>query len=141
MRTGKILSEVLNHLFKKPATVTTSVPTPPGFRGAPTLESTENCISCGMCARDCPAGCITMVERDNGKKYPSWNLDKCTYCAQCAESCPKKIIHMSGEPMEAVLKRFELKRVPKFVAPPPPPPPPPAPPAPAAEPKQEGPVA
>ena len=129
MRTGKILNEVLNHLFKKPATVTTLIPTPPGFRGAPYLESTLLCASCGMCARDCPAQCIEMVTLENGKKYPAFELDRCAFCAQCAESCPRKCIKMAPGITEAALMRWELRKDPKYV------------PAPEKEPKKDATIA
>lgn len=47
---------------------------------------TDKCISCGICARDCPAHTITMVE---GK--PQWGK-KCYQCTACINLCPTKAI-------------------------------------------------
>jgi len=91
-----ILKEVLVHLFKKPATrkypeEKPHVPT--GFRGRQVFDISL-CISCGLCARDCPAKAIEMVEVD-GKLRPLFHLDRCIFCYQCAESCPRNAIKSS----------------------------------------------
>lgn len=60
----------------------------------------ENCIDCGLCEKNCPAGTITM---DNGK--PVWN-EKCYQCLRCINSCPKQAIEYgSGTPGR---KRYTL---------------------------------
>lgn len=43
----------------------------------------DKCISCGLCARDCPEKAIELV---SGK--PSWTKDKCSKCSRCINSCP-----------------------------------------------------
>ena len=47
---------------------------------------TDKCISCGICARDCPANTITIVE---GK--PKWG-QKCYQCTACINLCPTRAI-------------------------------------------------
>jgi len=47
---------------------------------------TDKCISCGQCARDCPANTITMVE---GR--PQWGK-KCYQCTACINLCPTQAI-------------------------------------------------
>ena len=46
----------------------------------------ETCIGCGLCARVCPLGNITM----EGRK-PRWN-GNCTHCTACINRCPKAAI-------------------------------------------------
>lgn len=88
-----IFREVLNHLFRKPATgkypFVKCVPAE-GFRGKQVFDISL-CVSCGLCSRDCPAKAIEMVEV-NGKKRPMFLLDRCIFCYQCAESCPRDAI-------------------------------------------------
>ncbi|MGB9778622.1 MAG: 4Fe-4S binding protein [Candidatus Bathyarchaeales archaeon] len=91
-----ILKEVLVHLFKKPATrkyPEEKPHVPAGFRGRQVFDISL-CISCGLCARDCPAKAIEMVEVD-GKLRPLFHLDRCIFCYQCAESCPRNAIKSS----------------------------------------------
>ncbi len=56
-----------------------------GFIGAiwPELNSDE-CISCGLCAKSCTEGAIAMGQ-DN---KPVFSPDRCTYCGDCVKVCP-----------------------------------------------------
>jgi len=44
----------------------------------------EECIACGVCAKWCPADCITIIRRDRAKV----NLKKCIGCGECTAVCP-----------------------------------------------------
>ncbi|MBE6871628.1 MAG: 4Fe-4S dicluster domain-containing protein [Ruminococcaceae bacterium] len=44
---------------------------------------TDECISCGACAGECPVGCIS--EGDNAYVI---DADQCVDCGTCAETCP-----------------------------------------------------
>jgi formate hydrogenlyase subunit 6/NADH:ubiquinone oxidoreductase subunit I len=92
----KIAKEAFSNLFKK--RVTEKYPAVPahvadGFRGKQVLNL-SNCISCGLCARECPSNAIEMVVID-GKKRPLIHLDKCVFCYQCADTCPRKVFETS----------------------------------------------
>lgn len=54
--------------------------------------ASEACTGCGICARTCPAGTITI---GRGKKArPYWKMN-CENCNRCVNICPKKAIGTS----------------------------------------------
>lgn len=66
---------------------------PPGYRGMIRFIR-EECISCGMCARICPADAIKMYEGDE-KKYPGINYMRCVFCGFCVDICPSAALEFA----------------------------------------------
>ena len=43
----------------------------------------DECISCGTCAENCPVSCI----KEGDSQYEI-NAEECIECGQCADNCP-----------------------------------------------------
>ncbi len=94
MSLPRLLKEAAENLFKKPATLPfpkEDIPPAPGYRGLHRVDASK-CISCGLCAIDCPTKAIEMrVYSEYGnKRYPVVHYYRCVFCYQCVISCPKK---------------------------------------------------
>lgn len=52
---------------------------------------TSTCIVCGLCAKNCPVGAITV-----DRKERTWSIDRdaCVQCGLCVEKCPKNSLSM-----------------------------------------------
>jgi len=96
-RISPMLKEVFLRFFSKPVTEKypfVKAEVPEDFRGKQVFDI-DLCISCGLCARDCPSQAIEMIDVD-GKRRPLFHLDLCIFCYQCAEGCPRDAIKTSA---------------------------------------------
>lgn len=108
---GKMLSEVLKSLFKKPATLRypyIKEKMPKNFRGLINFIP-EKCIGCKICMRDCPANVINIIKIADKKFEAEFKNDQCLFCAQCVESCPRDTLEVTPEYELATLDRSSLK--------------------------------
>ena len=108
---GKMISEVLSHVAKKPAT--DAYPfgepyVPKGLRGAIKFFA-DKCVGCKLCMKDCPAEAITINKVGDKQFEATFALDRCLYCAQCVYSCNKGALASSSEFELAALDRADLK--------------------------------
>jgi len=55
------------------------------------IINTDKCIGCGMCAKKCPASCITALDAAKfpDKKKPPYVVDQaaCAKCGECMKNC------------------------------------------------------
>ncbi|HEX9059003.1 MAG TPA: 4Fe-4S binding protein [Clostridia bacterium] len=49
--------------------------------------SRENCISCGICTKECPKRALNIND-----SYLTYNVHSCITCSQCIHVCPKKAL-------------------------------------------------
>jgi electron transport complex protein RnfB len=63
------------------------------------------CIGCGICAKNCDAGAIEVVDNCAVIDYK-----KCTGCGLCAEKCPRGVIKMLGGTPEIQVVRKAVKK-------------------------------
>lgn len=84
---------LMKNLFSKP--VTKKYPEEPAvyperMRGHIEIDI-DQCISCGLCTRNCPPRCIT-VDKTAG----TWTINRfdCIACGYCTQKCPKKCLHL-----------------------------------------------
>lgn len=50
----------------------------------------EECCGCGACESACMTGAISMLEDEEGFRYPVIDEKKCTHCKRCDKVCPVK---------------------------------------------------
>ena len=108
---GKMLTEVLETFFKKPATNLypyEKLKMADKYRGKLTFDPAK-CTGCKLCMKDCPAGAIEIKKREDGTFQAKIDLDKCIYCGQCVDSCFKKALEMSEDIELAQLDKKKLK--------------------------------
>lgn len=54
------------------------------------IEDKSKCCGCWACENACPKNCITMVEDEEGFRYPHIDKDVCIDCGMCEKVCPLK---------------------------------------------------
>jgi len=108
---GKMVVEVLQNAMREPATTTypaVKIVMPDKFRGKIVFTS-EKCIGCKACERDCPSNAIHITKVGEKMFQCDIDLDKCIYCAQCVDSCPKDALEATREFELAQLDRSKFR--------------------------------
>lgn len=65
------------------------------------IKDKKQCCGCSACMNACPINCISMVEDEEGFRYPHVDTAKCINCGKCERVCP--IINVEPE------EKFEQK--------------------------------
>lgn len=96
-RPGRIIKMAVGQLFKKPATIAY----PNGklqivdkYRGRIAYDP-ANCVNCGLCVRNCPAGALKIVNegtKENPEMKALLNVGHCVFCCQCVDSCRRNCL-------------------------------------------------
>ncbi|MCI9596811.1 MAG: 4Fe-4S binding protein [Firmicutes bacterium] len=62
----------------------------------------EDCVYCGLCAKNCPCDALTV-----DRKEKVWKVDEsaCVSCGACVEKCPKKCLSLDGGEVPAADKK------------------------------------
>ncbi|MDL2259926.1 4Fe-4S binding protein [Deltaproteobacteria bacterium OttesenSCG-928-K17] len=70
----------------------------------------SKCVSCMMCVKSCPSGCLTVVKGDEGKAPKVWRSDftLCSLCGTCVEVCPADALRFSHDIYWAATKREDM---------------------------------
>ncbi|MBP7176683.1 MAG: 4Fe-4S binding protein [Thermoclostridium sp.] len=111
---GKIIKMAVRNLFKKPATISYpngTMQIAEKYRGR-IIYDAINCTGCGLCARDCPAGALSIVNegtKEDRKMKAVLNMGHCIFCCQCVDSCKKNCISFTREIELSTVDKDELK--------------------------------
>ncbi len=115
----KLARELLKNLLRRPVTIEYGVKAKPNptkrYRGLH-IVNPDKCISCSLCAIECPTGAIKMTEITYGgkkKKIPVIDYGLCVFCYHCVDICPRKAYNISNEIPPPVFKRALLRGDPR----------------------------
>lgn len=84
---------------------------PENYRGK-LINDPDRCISCELCKRACPTGCITIVHEmgaDKKRILKDYYIDMtiCLYCGLCTEACPDTTKNKEGKKCLIFLNDYE----------------------------------
>ncbi len=102
--------QVIRTLFRRSGT--TRFPYEPSefhaaYRGQ-VHANPKNCVGCGLCVRDCPAGALSLEKRSRQSFTLKHYAERCAYCAQCEYSCKFNAIYLGNSYNESVFDKESL---------------------------------
>jgi len=105
-----LVPDVLRSLLRSPETTRfpyVKTEFLPIYRGRVTIHA-ENCIGCGLCVRDCPAGALNLERRTKTSFTLFHFAERCSFCAQCEYSCKFDAIYLENQYWESVDDKDKL---------------------------------
>lgn len=84
---GNFLKNRLSTIIRKPSKIYYEK-----IRETKHFHVNNNCIGCGLCARNCP---VEAIKIENNK--PTWIKEKCVMCLKCLHHCPKFAIQYGNK--------------------------------------------
>jgi NADH-quinone oxidoreductase subunit I len=95
----KVVDDEILTSFRGPIRLTLGKKNPPDTR----------CVSCQMCVKACPGGCLTVTKGDT-KAPVTWLYDfsYCCLCGACVETCPAGALEFSHKVYWVTLSREDL---------------------------------
>ncbi len=78
---------------------------PAGGTAEGVILTAENCIACGICAKQCP---VEAIEVDRQERTWSIDRDGCVSCGACTDKCPKKCIEIGTGAADGGVETFKV---------------------------------
>ena len=74
------------------------------------VNDRTKCTGCTACVSICPKKCISMIEDEEGFKYPFVNIEECIHCHRCEKVCPINVVSSdSNQKIEAYTVRAKME--------------------------------
>lgn len=71
----------------------------------------QKCVGCGVCYNKCNKNAITMVENEEGFKYPVIDNKKCVDCGICTKICPINNDFEVKNPLKYLQLKIKIMKV------------------------------
>ncbi len=66
------------------------------------IKEMRECCGCEACVQRCPVGCISLVEDNEGFRYPQVDVQRCVDCGACESVCPELNLPSASAPLKVV---------------------------------------
>ncbi|HLB71338.1 MAG TPA: FAD-dependent oxidoreductase [Candidatus Methanoperedens sp.] len=74
------------------------------LKHSPRYVDIHKCISCGACAKKCPAGAIFLPFAQAVPQAYMIDMSKCKQCGDCVKACPRDAIDLEAKEMKSTIQ-------------------------------------